>query len=65
LAGAVGVISHIDDIQTFIKEYVENLNAKIRGVLHLTKRVLSSRCKIMNKFPYEEYFLSKDFPSIH
>jgi hypothetical protein len=27
------VISHIDDIQTFIKEYVENLNAKIRGVL--------------------------------
>ena len=27
------MISHIDDIQTFIKEYVENLNAKIRGVL--------------------------------
>ena len=28
LAGAVGVISHIDDIQTFINDYVENPNAK-------------------------------------
>ena len=28
LAGAVGMISHIDDIQTFINDYVEYPNAK-------------------------------------
>ena len=28
LAGAVGVISHFDDIQTFINDHVENPNAK-------------------------------------
>ena len=32
-AGAVGVISHIDNIKTFINDYVENPNAKIRGIL--------------------------------
>jgi hypothetical protein len=28
LAGAVGMISHIDDIKTFVNDYVENPNAK-------------------------------------
>ena len=28
LAGAVGMISHFDDIKTFVNDYVENPNAK-------------------------------------
>jgi len=47
-ADAVGMISHIDDIKTFINDYVENPNAKIRGVLQDLQNdcIVSNICAI-------------------